>query len=441
MGSSSSVNYRRYSATANPRPSPASSSPAGDDHGGLLPTIIVERAGSYAWTHKSWRVREEFARTVATTIGLFASTEATLQPVLLPPVLQLLSDSNNSVREAAIACLEILRGSLWPAKTLPCFSFLFSKHWPIMKVNASGHFCGVAEMVGPADFSKDMDFWQQDKWIGSFTVKWHIMKDVPNTSLRHIIVENNENRPVTSSRDTQEVPYLPGLSMLHIFKNLSLGTSLLDDFMFYEERQKIMEEERSRLPRRGYMSFALSLSVPSHRPSDSVYLGPVIFENQLNSAIDADISKGGEQPGVFVKDNRVVLDSAIKQLSEVDENEPILPTDNSPKSDEKKHQLYGICLPHWLYSLLSQGSCNSVGMEMYKGSDQLMTETCMMPELVLDQGLYYYPAAANYYGYHCTGFESPSELDDHHMFFGLDGQDLHANGANRHGSAPDNVMT
>ncbi|KAH7669682.1 CLASP N-terminal domain-containing protein [Dioscorea alata] len=70
------------------------------------PTIIVERAGSYAWTHKSWRVREEFARTVATAVGLFASTELTLQRVLLPPVLQLLDDSNNSVREAATTCLE-----------------------------------------------------------------------------------------------------------------------------------------------------------------------------------------------------------------------------------------------------------------------------------------------------------------------------------------------
>ncbi|KAH7691640.1 CLIP-associating protein 1/2 [Dioscorea alata] len=70
------------------------------------PTIIVERAGSYAWTHKSWRVREEFARTVATAVGLFASTEPTLQRVLLPPVLQLLNDSNNSVREAATTCLE-----------------------------------------------------------------------------------------------------------------------------------------------------------------------------------------------------------------------------------------------------------------------------------------------------------------------------------------------
>lgn len=60
-------------------------------------------------------------------------------------------------------------------------------------------------MGGPVDCNKDMDFWQQDKWSGSFPVKWHIIKDVPNTSFRHIVLENNENKPVTNSRDTQEV--------------------------------------------------------------------------------------------------------------------------------------------------------------------------------------------------------------------------------------------
>ncbi|KAG2567311.1 hypothetical protein PVAP13_7NG344800 [Panicum virgatum] len=70
------------------------------------PTIIVERAGNYAWTHKSWRVREEFVRTVATAVGLFASTEISLQRVLLSPVLQLMNDSNQSVRDAAISCIE-----------------------------------------------------------------------------------------------------------------------------------------------------------------------------------------------------------------------------------------------------------------------------------------------------------------------------------------------
>ncbi|CAA2934086.1 CLIP-associated isoform X1 [Olea europaea subsp. europaea] len=71
-----------------------------------LPTIIVERAGSYAWGHKSWRVREEFARTVTSAVGLFASTELPLQRVILPPILQMLHDPNPGVREAAISCIE-----------------------------------------------------------------------------------------------------------------------------------------------------------------------------------------------------------------------------------------------------------------------------------------------------------------------------------------------
>ncbi|CDP14323.1 unnamed protein product [Coffea canephora] len=46
---------------------------------------------------------------------------------------------------------------------------------------------------------------RQEKWTGCFPVKWHIIKDVPNSMLRHLTLENNENNPVTSSRDTQEV--------------------------------------------------------------------------------------------------------------------------------------------------------------------------------------------------------------------------------------------
>ncbi|KAF5744116.1 CLIP-associated protein [Tripterygium wilfordii] len=78
------------------------------------PTIIVERAGSYAWTHKSWRVREEFARTVTSSIGLFASTELPLQRAILPPILQMLTDPNHGVREAAIACIEEMYAQAGP---------------------------------------------------------------------------------------------------------------------------------------------------------------------------------------------------------------------------------------------------------------------------------------------------------------------------------------
>ena len=71
-------------------------------------------------------------------------------------------------------------------------------------------------MIGPVDFEKSVDYWQQDKWSGQFPVKWHIIKDVPNSQFRHIILENNDNKPVTNSRDTQEVSRL-FLSIRYLF--------------------------------------------------------------------------------------------------------------------------------------------------------------------------------------------------------------------------------
>lgn len=80
-------------------------------------------------------------------------------------------------------------------------------------------------MVGPVDFNKSMDFWQQDKWTGCFPVKWHIVKDIPNSLLKTITLENNDNKPVTNSRDTQEVshisrhmmPWLICFSLSHVY--------------------------------------------------------------------------------------------------------------------------------------------------------------------------------------------------------------------------------
>ncbi|EOA39883.1 hypothetical protein CARUB_v10008560mg [Capsella rubella] len=140
-------------------------------------------------------------------------------------------------------------------KSCECPIFLF------FSVNASGLFCGMAEMTGPVSFDKDMDFWQQDKWSGSFPVKWHIIKDVPNSYFRHIILQNNENKPVTNSRDTQEIMLKQGLEVLKIFKDHMERTSLLDDFLYYEGRQRVMQEERTRLPYRTFLS-----PLPLHRP-------------------------------------------------------------------------------------------------------------------------------------------------------------------------------
>ncbi|KAK3160776.1 hypothetical protein QOZ80_1BG0064310 [Eleusine coracana subsp. coracana] len=121
-----------------------------------------------------------------------------------------------------------------------CPVFLF------FSVNGSGHFCGMAEMVGPVDFQRDMDFWCQDKWSGCFPVRWHIVKDIPNYSLQHITLQNNEYKPVTHSRDTQEIPYIPGITVLKIFKDIKVKECLFDDFMRYEVEEARVKQYRRR---------------------------------------------------------------------------------------------------------------------------------------------------------------------------------------------------
>ena len=125
-------------------------------------------------------------------------------------------------------------------------------------VNGSGHFCGVAEMVSEVEFNTVTGVWAQDKWKGRFEVKWIYVKDVANNQLRHIRLENNENKPVTNSRDTQEVPLAKARQVIKVVHSYQHTTSIFDDFDHYEKKQ----EEESKVSQsdcviREYLSLEL----------------------------------------------------------------------------------------------------------------------------------------------------------------------------------------
>ncbi|KAJ7735272.1 YT521-B-like domain-containing protein [Mycena maculata] len=102
-------------------------------------------------------------------------------------------------------------------------------------VNASGHFCGMAEMLTPVDYTRSSTVWASDKWKGVFKVRWIFVRDIPNVNLRHIkLLNTTERKPVTNSRDTQELLAEAGQEMLRIFHTHPARTSLLQDFAFYE---------------------------------------------------------------------------------------------------------------------------------------------------------------------------------------------------------------
>merc|ERR1712223_1615090 len=116
-------------------------------------------------------------------------------------------------------------------------------------VNGSGHFCGMAEMLSGVDYTNTgSSVWVQDKFKGQFKVKWIYVKVVPNSQLRHIRLENNENKPVTNSRDTQEVPPEKGKMVLEIIHRFKHTTSLFDDFGHYEKKQEEEDSKKKHQP-------------------------------------------------------------------------------------------------------------------------------------------------------------------------------------------------
>lgn len=95
-------------------------------------------------------------------------------------------------------------------------------------VNGSGKFCGVAKMTSDIDFDNHCDIWSEEsKWKGAFNVEWLLIKDIPNKYFQQFKIANNENKSVTNSRDTQEIPYDIGISMLKIFSTFKHVSSFL----------------------------------------------------------------------------------------------------------------------------------------------------------------------------------------------------------------------
>ncbi|XP_071142495.1 YTH domain-containing family protein 2-like [Mytilus edulis] len=96
-------------------------------------------------------------------------------------------------------------------------------------VTGSCQFCGMAQMMTNVDFNADIEDWKNTRYKGMFAVKWIYLKNVPSSHLRHIRLENNENMPVTCSRDTQEMSLEKGKQVLKIMHNYRHTSSILED--------------------------------------------------------------------------------------------------------------------------------------------------------------------------------------------------------------------
>ena len=112
-------------------------------------------------------------------------------------------------------------------------------------MNGSGRFVGVAKMKSEVDENKIFEYWAMDDvWKGLFSVEWIFIKDIPNKYFKDIKLPNNGLKPVTNSRDTQEILRNEGEMMIQIFEEFKYQTCLLQHFQYYDDRQKLFEKTK-----------------------------------------------------------------------------------------------------------------------------------------------------------------------------------------------------
>lgn len=104
-----------------------------------------------------------------------------------------------------------------------------------------------------------------------------------------LLLRYNENKPVTASRDTQEIYPLAGAEMLKIFSEYTYETSILDDFKFYEQKQDNMSE------------FKQKISTPNPQKNQNINFNfnktedPSEENDNYNQNFNSDINKSENQ--------------------------------------------------------------------------------------------------------------------------------------------------
>ena len=100
-------------------------------------------------------------------------------------------------------------------------------------------------MKTPCDENKHFEFWTQDnKWPGLFEVEWLFIKDVPFKEFKDIIItmKDGEIKPISNSRDTQEIPFEQAKIMIERFSKYQNSNTILEHFEFYDLRQENYEK-------------------------------------------------------------------------------------------------------------------------------------------------------------------------------------------------------
>lgn len=139
-------------------------------------------------------------------------------------------------------------------------------------------------MVSEVEYRVNFNYWSQnDKWKGFFFINWIYIKDIPNRVFRSIINEYNDNKPVTSSRDTQEIFPTAGMEMLKIFKEYSQDTSIFDQMSNEEKMMILQSQQQQQLQNQGQIPMVNGPKIPGMNQDSNLLLMQQLQRQQMRS--------------------------------------------------------------------------------------------------------------------------------------------------------------
>jgi len=130
------------------------------------------------------------------------------------------------------------------AKNIPIFLFY--------SVVRSGQFVGVAQMTSKIIEKSFQFWWEPEKWVNHFQIKWQFIKDVPYKYFSHLYME--DDLPVTRARDCTGVPGEVTKEMLQIYKDYEPYNSIFSAFPFMDIREDMLRSYKSSLPYQFYLN-------------------------------------------------------------------------------------------------------------------------------------------------------------------------------------------
>lgn len=106
-----------------------------------------------------------------------------------------------------------------------------------------------------------------------------------------------------------QIMFKEGLEMLKMFKNHPLNTSLFDDFIYYENRQKFIQEEKARQ----YKSFKGPTFLPAFGLDELNHVGEI--PSKKNEKINEDIDPNSTEESVTSVTDKISSNSDVTNSS------------------------------------------------------------------------------------------------------------------------------